>query len=270
MTQSLFNRLNESLKQRRDVFYITITDHSNSKLIGQKALLWPSGDIYSDTPLSPALQNKIVEACEKLIRRKRSGLVSFLLSEDFVECFAEYFPIPIHLIVAGAGHVCEPVVEMGKMLGFYVTVIDDRIDFANQKRFPNADEVCCQSYIQYFRDVNLTDHTYILLITRGHKYDVLSLQELLKRKDRAAYIGMIGSRRRISGVFNELLQDFPEETFEHLFTPVGLDIGAETPSEIAVSIMAEILKVKNQASGSSLSNKIRDYAKKGFREGAAR
>ncbi|WP_335487952.1 XdhC family protein [Bacillus sp. JJ1773] len=268
MNQKLYNRLTESLKQRQDVFFITITDHSNSYLIGQKALLWPSGGIYSETPLSPALQNKMLESCEKLIRRKRSGLISFLLFGDNVECFAEYYPIPIHLIVAGAGHVCEPVVEMGKMLGFYVTVIDDRIEFANWERFPNADEVCCQSYIDYFRNVKLTDHTYILLITRGHKYDVLSLQELLKRKDKAAYIGMIGSRRRISGVFNELLQDFPGESFDHLFTPVGLDIGAETPSEIAVSIMAEILKVKNRTSGSSLSSSIREYAKMGFHEGA--
>ena len=87
------------------------------------------------------------------------------------------------------------------MLGFYVTVIDDRNEFANRDRFPHVDEVVCQSFLNFFKKAELTEQTYILLLTRGHKYDVLSLQELLKRQEKPAYIGMIGSRRRISGVF---------------------------------------------------------------------
>ncbi|WP_260630965.1 XdhC family protein [Bacillus sp. S/N-304-OC-R1] len=268
--QSLFDKLKDSLNMRKDVFLLTITEHPNTDLIGEKALLWPNGDLFTESPLPPLLQSHLFSNCKKLIKRQRSGLITFEHINENIECFAEYFPVQIHLIVAGAGHVCEPVVEMAKMLGFYVTVVDDRSDFANKERFPNVDEVCCQSFIQFFRNVTITNHTYILLLTRGHKYDVLSLQELLKRKEKSSYIGMIGSRRRISGVFNELLQDFPDECLDHLFTPVGLDIGAETPSEIAVSIMAEILKVKNGKSGSSLSSKIRDYAKMGFHEGASK
>ncbi|KAB2331597.1 hypothetical protein F7731_18235 [Cytobacillus depressus] len=270
MNESLFDRLKNSLEQPKDVFLITITGHSNNLFIGEKALLWPNGDFFTESPLPAYFHSKIFESCEKLIRRKKTGLINFVFDGIEIECFAEYFPIPIHLIVAGAGHVCEPVVDMGKMLGFYVTVIDDRSEFANRRRFPHADEVCCQSYIEYFRHVKITDQSYILLLTRGHKYDVLSLQELLNRKEKAAYIGMIGSRRRISGVFNELLRDFPEDSLDCLYTPVGLDLGAETPAEIAVSIMAELLKVKNQTSGSSLSSQIREYAKLGFREGAAK
>lgn len=270
INQSLLNKLKDSLNIRRDVFLVTITEHPNPSLIGVKALLWPNGEVFTESSLLPLLQSHLFIKGKKLINKKRSGLVSFELNGEYIEYFAEYFPVSIHLIVAGAGHVCEPVVDMAKMLGFYVTVMDDRSDFANRNRFPTADEVICQPFIDYFREVAITNHTYILLLTRGHKYDVLSLQELLKRKEKAAYIGMIGSRRRISGVFNELLHEFPDETFDHLFTPVGLDIGAETPSEIAVSIMAEILKVKNAKSGGSLSSKIRDYAKMGFHEGASR
>lgn len=208
-----------------------------------------------------------MEICKMFLKKKRSGTYTFSWNENEIECFAEYFPAPLHLIVAGAGHVCEPVAQMGKMLGFFVTVIDDRPEFANRGRFPTADEVVCRSYLDYFSEVVLSEHTFILLLTRGHKYDVLSLRELLKRDEKAAYIGMIGSRRRISGVFEELRIDFPNESFNHLFTPVGLDIGAETPAEIAVSILAEILKVKNQKSGNSLSTKVRKYAKLGFHEG---
>jgi xanthine dehydrogenase accessory factor len=88
----------------------------------------------------------------------------------------------------------------------------------------------------------------------------------LERNENPAYVGMIGSRRRISGVFEQLKSEFPIERFSQIYTPVGLDIGAETPSEIAVSIMAEILKVKNNKSGESLSKDIRPLATKGFRE----
>lgn len=267
MNDSLFKKLSESIKLRKDIFLLTITDCVDHELIGFKALLLPMGEFYATSPPPPSLQQMIMNHSEKLVKRKRSGTFTFTWNGLKVECFAEYFPVPIHLIIAGAGHVCEPVARIGKMLGFYVTVIDDRKEFANRDRFPHVDEVVCQSFLHFFKKAELTEQTYILLLTRGHKYDVLSLQELLKRQEKPAYIGMIGSRRRISGVFEQLKGDFPKESFDLLFTPVGLDIGAQTPEEIAVSIMAEILKVKNQTSGSSLSLMIRNYAKLGFREG---
>ncbi|KAF0817435.1 MULTISPECIES: XdhC family protein [unclassified Cytobacillus] len=271
MSRNLFARLEESIKNRKDTFLLTITDYPEEKLIGTKALLWPEGEFCTESSLLPMDVKKLLTVqCNKLVTKKRSGTVRFMWNDSLIECFAEYFPSPLHLIVAGAGHVCEPVAEMGRMLGFFVTVIDDRKEFANRERFPKADEVVCQSYLDYFRHVEISEKTYILLLTRGHKYDVLSLNELLKRKCQAGYIGMIGSRRRISGVFEELHQDFPDESFENLYTPVGLDIGAETPAEIAVSIMAEILKVKNQKSGDSLSSQIKRFAKLGFREGAGK
>lgn len=268
MNDSLFQKLSESIKERKEVFLLTITDCDKRELNGLKALLLPMGEFYSDFPCPPSLQQMIMNHAEQLFRRKRSATFSFSWNCLMVECFAEYFPVSIHLIVAGAGHVCEPVTLIGKTLGFYVTVIDDRKEFANRERFPHVDEVVCQPFMHFFQKAELTVQTYILLLTRGHKYDVLSLQKLLKRKEQPAYIGMIGSRRRISGVFEQLKRDFPNENFEKLFTPVGLDIGAQTPEEIAISIMAEILMIKNQTTGASLSLKIRQYTKLGFREGA--
>jgi xanthine dehydrogenase accessory factor len=268
MNPDMYKKLEDTIKSRKDIFLLTITDHSDSGLIGSKALVHTDGKLYTNYLLPANLKQKLMENCEKFIRKKHSGSVRFFSNNTPVECFAEYFPAPLHLIVAGAGHVCEPMAEMGKMLGFYVTVIDDRPEFANRIRFPEADEVVCESYINYFKNVDITEKTYILLLTRGHKFDVLSLTELLNRNEQPAYIGMIGSRRRISGVFEEIRQEYPNESFDHLYTPVGLDIGAETPAEIAVSVMAEILKVKNQKSGSSLSEKIKKHAKKGFHEGA--
>jgi xanthine dehydrogenase accessory factor len=267
MNESMYEKLTEALNERKNTFLLTITNHPEKQLIGAKALLWPDGDFYTEDPISLDLNKSLIEKCEKLIKKNRSGTIDLQWNEDSIEWFAEYFPASIHLIIAGAGHVCEPVAEMGRMLGFFVTVLDDRAEFASRDRFPLADQVICRPYLQYFQTVKLSDKTYILLLTRGHKFDVLSLRELLNRNEKPAYIGMIGSRRRISGVFEELKQDFPDDCFDQLYTPVGLDIGAETPSEIAVSIMAEILKVKNQKSGHSLSEKVRKYAKLGFQEG---
>ncbi|MBU8878572.1 XdhC family protein [Bacillus sp. FJAT-29790] len=264
--ERIYDLLIAALNDHKETFLLTIIAHPEQRMIGCKILLWENGDFYTESSFSLDFLHRLTENCEKPMKRKRSTTISFIFNESLVECFVEYFPAPIHLIIAGAGHVCEPVAEMGKMLGFFVTVIDDRIEFANRDRFPNVDEVICQSYLQYFKEVELSNKSYILLLTRGHKYDVLSLQELLKREEKAAYIGMIGSRRRISGVFEKLRQNFPEDHFDSLYTPVGLDLGAETPSEIAISIMAEILKVKNKKSGGSLSSKIRQYAKMGFHE----
>lgn len=269
MHSTLFEKLQKSLASRKEIYLITVIVHPNKQLIGKKALLWRNGEFFSDSPLPTSLTKSIIEN-DVLKRRKRSGTYSFTVNEKLIEYFAEFIPVPPHLIVAGAGHVCEPVATIGKMVGFFVTVIDDRAEFANINRFPTVDEVICKPFVPFFKDVEITKETYILLLTRGHKYDVLSLQELIKREEKPAYIGMIGSRRRIAGVFEELKLDFPNEILDYLYTPVGLDIGAETPSEIAVSIMAEILKIKNEKSGDSLCNKVKKLAQLGFREGVVR
>ncbi|RAP76828.1 hypothetical protein DL346_09760 [Paenibacillus montanisoli] len=171
-----------------------------------------------------------------------------------MEYFVDVYPPPLHVIVAGAGHVAKPLVEMGKKLGFYITVICDRPQYANVDQFPWADEVICRPYMDYFRSLDITDKPYILLLTRGHQYDVAILREILHLS--VPYIGMIGSRRRISGVFSQLHEAYPDSEFEHVYAPIGLDIGAQTPEEIAVSVLAEILRVKNHKSGKSLKEEI--------------
>ena len=255
------------MEQRRDAALITITKHPDKTIVGSRILLWEDGSFYHDTSISPLFSEALVFYCLPLLLKKKTKSVQFYEEDDLIECFSEVFEAPPHLIIAGAGHVCEPVVKLAKMLSFFVTVVDDRGKFATNERFPDADEViCCDSFTSYFSSVPVKQKTYILLLTRGHRYDVLSLQAMLARKERAGYIGMIGSRRRIAGVFEQLTEEFPEETFDNIFTPVGLDIGAQTPEEISISIMAEILKVKTKSSGRPLSEQVRDMAKLGFQK----
>lgn len=272
MSHQLFEQLSESVNKHQDVALITMTNHPDMSMIGLKFILQKDGTLYDEKDLTHSLHPILIEYCLPLLEQSKTKTVHIPHNEILIECYVEIFPVPPHLIVAGAGHVSESVAEVGKMLGFYVTVIDDRKAYANHDRFPYVDEVVCTSYIDFFSNVPITPQTYILLLTRGHKFDVISLQELLKREenlnveDRTNYIGMIGSRRRISGVFEQLKNEFTDHNFINIYSPVGLDIGAQTPAEIAISIMAEILKIKNASSGNSLKEKIQSYSKLKFRE----
>ncbi|QQK78384.1 XdhC family protein [Salicibibacter cibarius] len=271
LSNQLYEKLSHSLRQQLDVALLTITDHPNDHYIGSKSLLWPDGQIFDENNYSYCFSNQLISCCLPLLLEQKTKTVTFEWETDNVDCYVEVYPSPSHLIVAGAGHVSEPVEQLGRMLGFYVTVIDDRPSFANREKFPEANEVICMSYLDFFSSVHITPKTFILLLTRGHKFDVISLQELLKREEkltpqeRTRYIGMIGSRRRIAGVFEQLKSEFNNHHFKNIYSPVGLDIGAQSPAEIAISIMAEILKVQNGSPGHSHREKI-NYEKLKFYE----
>ncbi|MGG1573397.1 XdhC family protein [Fictibacillus sp. NRS-1165] len=264
--QELYQELSAAITKRKQVSLVTITRAARKEMIGKRMLLFSQEEIYPETGIERTLVLKLAELCLPFFRKQITRSAVLYGKDDPITVFHEVFAPPPHLIIAGAGHVAEPVAHMAKMLRFYTTVVDDRPEFARQGRFPSSDDVRCQSFHSYFQSVPLNEFTYVLLVTRGHQFDVLSLQQLLSRNEKPAYIGMIGSRRRIAGVFEQLRTDFPDESFSHLYTPVGLDIGAETPEEIAVSIFAEILAVKNRKSGAPLSATIRELAKTGFHE----
>lgn len=267
MSPKMLQMMKNALEEQKVIALVTITSHSEEIYLGKKLLVWEDGSFYHDQPETDIISVSLQKACQALIQKRKTKCIRFQNNEQEVECFVEiHIPTP-RLIIAGAGHVCEPVVQMASLLGYHITIIDDRTEFATERRFPLANEVICDSYLDFFQNCQITGNTWILLLTRGHQFDVISLQELLKRKETPAYIGMIGSRRRIAGVFEQLKEEFDEASFDHIYTPVGLDIGAETPSEIAISILAEMLKIKNNKSGYSLSQNIRQLAKLGFRGG---
>ena len=148
------------------------------------------------------------------------------------------------LIVLGAGHIALPVCEFGAKCGFTVCVLDDRPDFANRARFPLAAEVICDSFENGIAKLKVTPFDYVVVITRGHRHDADCLRALLPGT-MPAYLGMIGSRRRTKGLL-EMLRDegFDEDRLARICTPIGLNIGAVTPGEIAISILSEVVAYK--------------------------
>jgi xanthine dehydrogenase accessory factor len=206
-------------------------------------------------------QERLVEAILKeadaRLKEEKSKLVSLELPDNGgkVEVFFEVLPAPPKLIVVGAGHIAVPLVKFAKLLDFYVTVLDDRILFANRERFPGADDIRVGDMAAELKGLPLTPSTSIVLITRGHKYDDPCLREIIHSQ--AKYIGMIGSRRRIKALFEKFRNEekIAEEILQRVYAPIGLDIATETPEEIALSIMAEIVKVRRGGEARSLSGK---------------
>jgi len=170
-----------------------------------------------------------------------------------VEVFLELHHPPWELVIVGAGHIAQPLCTMGSLLGLRVTVLDDRPQFATRERFPEADTVEGIDFSDPFSGVPLHRWSHVVLVTRGHKYDYECLRRLLEAETLPGYIGMIGSRRRVRATFDALLREgFPRDKLKDVHAPIGLDIGGETPAEIALSVAAELVHHWRGGSGRPL------------------
>lgn len=171
---------------------------------------------------------------------------------DEFQVMIEVTERPATLLIVGGGHVGHSIATIGAQVGFSVAVLDDREAFANPERFPMADRVICGDFVEELRRFPIDDATSIVLVSRGHKQNELSLREVVTSG--AAYVGMIGSLRRVGTVLAHLAREgYAREALARVHTPIGLDIGAETPEEIAVSVVAEIIAVRRAGSGGKMS-----------------
>ena len=145
--------------------------------------------------------------------------------------------------IFGAGHVSQQLAPLAKKVHFKVVVIDDREMFANRERFPDVDEVIVSEFERCFDQLNIDDSSYIVIVTRGHLYDGFVLEQAVKTN--ARYIGMIGSKKKIQTLYQTFDgEGVSKETLNRVYAPIGLDINSETPEEIAVSIVAQLIKVR--------------------------
>ncbi len=204
----------------------------------------------------PALEERVLADTESAIGDGRSQVRSYSFETGQVSVFFDLALPPSTLVVVGAGHVAMPMAQVGKLLDFDVIVVDDRASFANAERFPSADRIVVEDFETAVDDLPITPSTYVVLVTRGHAHDVRALRKIIQK--RAAYIGMIGSRRRVYAVF-KLLRDegVPVEDLLRVHAPIGLDIKTETPGEIAISVGAELLKVRRGGDAASMSDLLR-------------
>lgn len=193
------------------------------------------------------------ETAQKVMETRRAQLVKYELNEQdaegeglicggTVEIFVEpVLPDP-KLALLGAGHLGKAIADIAASVGFQVSVVDDRASFAAPERFPGA-EVICQPFESSLDQLGLNAESYVLVITRGHRHDQIALERALGTC--ARYVGLVGSRRKIAILVKDLLEKgYPRATFDRLYAPIGLDIGSETPEEIAVAVVAELIAVQ--------------------------
>lgn len=161
-----------------------------------------------------------------------------------VEVYVEPVQPAPQLVLVGAGHIAHALAPMATAAGFQVVVIDDRATYANPQRFPTASRCLVGDIAGTLQQLPTDPRTYIVIVTRGHRHDADALRVALRKP--AAYVGMIGSKRKITVIYRDLLQrgEATREQLEKVHAPLGLDIGAETVSEIAISILAELIAVR--------------------------
>jgi xanthine dehydrogenase accessory factor len=221
-----------------------------------KMLVRDDGSIYG-TIGGGCVEADVWRAAREVMEEEKPRTLTFDLNQDpkydtglvcggTLDVFIEPLLPPALLYIFGAGHVSASLYKTAYSAGFDVTVIDDRDSYANRDRFPQAREVIAEDFDQAMARLAPSEAAYIVIVTRGHRDDMRVLRWAVQTK--ARYIGMIGSKRKTITIFRELQKEgLAAELFDRVHAPVGLDIGAVTPEEIAVSITAELIAVRRKA-----------------------
>jgi xanthine dehydrogenase accessory factor len=236
--KEIYAELLEIKKRGEEAALVTlITDDPLRAQAGTKKLIFPDG-----RGLGPLSFEKVALAeAQEVLKAQESRLLSCRGEMFYVESI---FSEPT-LYIFGAGHISRYLAPLAHMVGFRVVVIDDRAEHANQDNFPQADEIWVERFESIGEKVDSGEESYMVIVTRGHLHDYTVLQQVL-RKD-ARYVGMIGSRRKRDIVYQQLSKDgVDQEQLTKIHSPIGLNINAETPEEIAVSIVAELIKVRGE------------------------
>ncbi|HUE75302.1 MAG TPA: XdhC/CoxI family protein, partial [Chloroflexota bacterium] len=258
----------DAIKRRQPVALCTVIERTRPSTVetGSKIIVDRHGTPRG-TLGNPSLDARVAAAAVEAIRTGNGRVVtvtpettdqaSSVLPGGEVEILVEVYLPPPTMLILGAGHIAQPLARMAKMLEFEVVVVDDRPSFANRERFPDADQVIAGDFEATLRDFSFGPQTHAVLVTRGHQFDVFSLRHMIHHD--VAYIGMVGSQRRVWAVY-KLLHDegVSPERIARIHAPIGIDLKAETPAEIAISILAEVVKLRRGGTAPSLSDRLRE------------
>jgi xanthine dehydrogenase accessory factor len=221
--------------------------------VGAKMLVYPDGAIVGSVGGGEMERRVIADALAALADGKPRylDLVTHpeshgdLSARGEMEIFVESLATTPTLVIVGAGHIGAAVAQLARPLGFRIVVLDDRAEFVTPENFPHADERIAGDLIARVREIEITPRTFVVFVTRDHALDAQLLGAVVEKP--AAYIGMLGSARRAATLIESLKKQGVSETaLARVHAPIGLPIHAETPQEIAVSILAEIIQVKNK------------------------
>lgn len=221
------------------------------------------------------VEAEVWNAAREVIATERPRQMKFSLGQDAaydnglicggqLEVFVEAIVPQPKTFIFGAGHISKSLCKVASLAGFAPTVIDNREQYANRERFPEAEDVFAEEYEELFPKLTIRDTSYVIIVTRGHRDDMRVLRWAIQTP--ARYIAMIGSKRKVIGVMKELEKEgVPREGLDRLFAPMGFDIGAITPEEIAISVVAEMIAARRNPGA-----KWREHSKSIFQNEASK
>jgi xanthine dehydrogenase accessory factor len=216
---------------------------------GAKMIVRADGSILG-TIGGGAIEKRITEEALTMMQRRETRLLKYELEALGMVCgggmsvFLEPLVQAHPLIIFGAGHIGSALSNMCKMLGFITTVVDNRPEFASKEKLPWADSVIADDYQKALQDLSFSDTTYVVILTHRHVHDFEILDYCIKQP--FSYLGMIGSRKKVANAFEQLKEKgVDEETIKRIHAPIGINIGAESPEEIAVAIAAQLVAVRS-------------------------
>ena len=256
MNQEVFAAVTDALDRGEPAALVTIVSAvgSTPQRVGAKMLVFADGRIVG-TIGGGCYENDAFWKARDAITSRKPQLVHYELSDDFaqetglicggqMDVYIEPIEPSPDLYIVGAGHVGFHVGRLAHEAGFRLHVIDDREKFASRERFPTATDVIVEDIPAWIARTALPGHAYVVIVTRGHTNDLEALRALATRDVR--YLGLIGSRAKVARIYEQLVADgIPAERLAHVHAPIGLDIGAVSPQEIAISILAELIAVKH-------------------------
>ena len=234
---------------------VGIPKNSDQK-IGSKVLIRENGTIMG------SLGSETLDAVaqEKAAPLLAYGRDEYVTTEDGHSIYVEAYTTPPKLILMGGGHVNKAIAPLAKTVGFRVYVVDDRPEFANPERFPEAEATIAKDFVEGLGDIPVNPNTFIVIGTRGHREDDMCLEAAARTN--AGYVGLLGSKRKVILIYEELLKHgIPTERIRSLRAPIGLDIRARTPEEIAVSVVAELVQARLGGEGKPMKLEERRITK---------
>ncbi|MFQ6034889.1 MAG: XdhC family protein [Sedimentisphaerales bacterium] len=220
----------------------------SAKKSPQKILLKDAEPIATATNIS--FSQDVIESIKKVVDKEQPEKKALANgTEVFIEAVWEQ---PM-VFIFGAGHLSYYISRYAKSVNFRVTVCDERVEFANKKRFPDVDNIIVEGFESVFDKIDINKNSYIVIVTKGHKCDAIVLEKAIKTD--AKYIGMIGSKRKTVTVLAKLQEKgVPEQMLRRIYSPIGISIGAVTPEEIALSIVCELVKIRRLGSTSGANH----------------
>lgn len=253
MQDDIYQEVVKIKAEGEEAALVTIISASGStpREEGAKMLVRPDGSILG-TIGGGSLELQVIKEAIEVIKRGKPQHLCYRLKEGDelgmicggdVDIFIEPIRSAPTLFIFGGGHIALALAKMAKLVDFKIAVIDDRPEYANPQRFPEAELTLAIDFAKAFSRLKIGKSGYIVIVTHGHKGDETALEGALATE--AKYIGMIGSKTKNKTVFSHLLaKGFPQEVLDKVHAPIGLSIHAQTPGEIAVSILAELIKAR--------------------------